>query len=98
MAGELCKKLGSILCANNKLVDVIVIRNGEFHSQGYNPSNQYRSPSTFWQIPVLQGLVRSVVPISELPASSGSHVLFGDVNCDQQDKEEQYNLGIDVRT
>jgi hypothetical protein len=38
---------------------------------------------------VLQGLVRLVLPISELSASFGSHILFGDINCDQQDKEQQ---------
>jgi hypothetical protein len=39
-----------------------------------------------------KGLIRLVLPISELCASFGSHILFGHINRDQEDKEEQQNL------
>jgi hypothetical protein len=55
------------------------------------PINTVR-PVLSAKISVLQGLASVGLPISQLSASFGSHILFRNINRDQEDKEEQQNL------
>lgn len=70
----------------------IAIRNSIFDLQDIIPPITTVRPVLSGKYQCCKGMIRLVLPISVLGASFGSHIFFGHINRDQEDKEEQQNL------